>query len=168
MDDVVTHISGGVGPVVVAASRGARGVPVSIRRRGSACAPPKCAAWPGRPPRRGRRSGPGSRVARRALRAMALRAVSRGRRAVPAPIGARIRRSGGNLYVLHQRELDDEQIGWWERVRIVTAGMAIEQCIGTGVPTSLIKQALDAASPRAAVRAGDLDRLSSTLQARNE
>jgi hypothetical protein len=46
--------------------------------------------------------------------------------------------------------------------------MAIEQCIGTGVPTSLIKQALDAASPRAAVRAGDLDRLSSTLQARNE
>ncbi len=168
MEDGIRQVSGGVGPVVVAASRGARGVPVSIRRRGSASAPPRCAAWPGRPPRRGRRSGPGSRVARRALRAMALRAVSRGRRAVPAPIGARIRRSGGNLYVLHQRELDDEQIGWWERVRIVTAGMAIEQCIGTGVPTSLIKQALDAASPRAAVRAGDLDRLSSTLQARNE
>ena len=89
--------------------------------------------------------------------------MSRGRRAVPAPIGARIRRSGGNLYVLHQRELDDEQIGWWERVRIVTAGMAIEQCIGTGVPTYLIKQALDAASRRGAVRPSDLDRLSSTF-----
>jgi hypothetical protein len=69
---------------------------------------------------------------------------------------------------VHQRDLDDEQIGWWERVRIVTAGMAIEQFIGTGVPTYLIKQALDAASRRAAVRPGDLDRLSSTFQACNE
>jgi hypothetical protein len=86
---------------------------------------------------------------------------------VIAPKGRRLRRAGGNLYVVHQQDLDDEQIGWWERVRIVTVGMAIEQCIESGVPTYLIKQALETAARRGAVRSDDLDQLSATLEARN-
>ena len=75
------------------ASRGARGVPVSIRRRGSAYAPPQCVAWPGRSRRRGRRSAPGSRVAaarsRRRGRLPARSAASRHmRRAARAPMCA--------------------------------------------------------------------------------
>ena len=65
-------------------------------------------------------------------------------------------------------QLAHEQIGWWERVPIVTVGIAIEQCIDSGVPTHLIKQALDTAARRGAVRVGDLDRLSATLEARND
>ena len=38
-------------------------------RRGLASAPPRCAAWAGSPPRRGGRSDPGSRLARRSRRA---------------------------------------------------------------------------------------------------
>ena len=94
--------------------------------------------------------------------------INPGRIQVTIPKGRRIRRAGGNLYVVHQQDLDDEQIGWWERVPIVTIGMAIEQCIDTGVPTYLIKQALDTAARRGAVRPGDLDRLNATLQARND
>ena len=94
--------------------------------------------------------------------------INPGRIQVTIPKGRRIRRAGGNLYVVHQQDLDDEQIGWWERVRIVTAGIAIEQCIDTGVPTYLIKQALDTAARRGAVRPGDLDRLNATLQVRND
>ena len=94
--------------------------------------------------------------------------INPGRIQVTIPKGRRIRRAGGNLYVVHQQDLDDEQIGWWERVPIVTIGMAIEQCIDTGVPTYLIKQALDTAARRGAVRPGDLDRLNATLQVRND
>jgi predicted transcriptional regulator of viral defense system len=93
--------------------------------------------------------------------------INPGRIHVTVPKGRRLRRAGGNLYVVHQQELDDEQIGWWERVRIVTVGMAIEQCIDSGVPTYLVKQALETAARRGAVRSGDLDRLSATLGARN-
>ena len=94
--------------------------------------------------------------------------INPGRIHLTVPKGRRLRRAGGDLYVVHQQDLDDEQIGWWERVPIVTIGMAIEQCIDTGVPTYLIKQALDSASRRGAVRPGDLDRLNATLQARND
>ena len=94
--------------------------------------------------------------------------INPGRIQVTIPKGRRIRRAGGNLYVVHQQDLDDEQIGWWERVPIVTVGMAIEQCIDSGVPTYLIKQALETAARRGAVRPGDLDRLNATLQARND
>lgn len=93
--------------------------------------------------------------------------INPGRIHVTVPKGRRLRRAGGDLYVVHRQDLDDEQIGWWERVRIVTVGTAIAQGIDSGVPTYLVTQALDTAARRGAVLSGDLDRLNAALEARN-
>lgn len=58
------------------------------------------------------------------------------------PKGNRIRRSGGEYYVLHSAHLAEEQLGWWEGIRTVTVPTAIDQGIQSGVPRGLLEQAL--------------------------
>lgn len=55
----------------------------------------------------------------------------------------RIRRSGGEGYIIHYKELNKNQIGWWEGMRCVKLAVAIEQCLVTGTPTYLINQAIE-------------------------
>ncbi len=55
----------------------------------------------------------------------------------------RIRRGGGDQYAIHHDDLDARQMTWWQGIRIVTVPTAIGQCIASGVPTYLIRQALD-------------------------
>ena len=54
----------------------------------------------------------------------------------------RIRRSGGEHYVLHSDNLATEQVGWWEGIRTVTVPTAIDQGIQSGVPHGLLEQAI--------------------------
>ncbi len=94
--------------------------------------------------------------------------INPGRIQITVPKDSRLRRAGGELYEVHHQDLQDEQIGWWERVPIVTVRTAIEQCIDTGVPTYLMKQALDSAQGRGAINVGEHARLHNALADRND
>ncbi|MDR1825637.1 MAG: type IV toxin-antitoxin system AbiEi family antitoxin domain-containing protein, partial [Bifidobacteriaceae bacterium] len=57
----------------------------------------------------------------------------------------RIARRGGEGYVLHHHDLAPDQVTWWQQIPITTVPTTIAQCIDYGVPTYLIKQALERA-----------------------
>jgi predicted transcriptional regulator of viral defense system len=76
----------------------------------------------------------------------------------------RIKRVGGNGYVLHRENLTPEQVTWWHEIPIVTISTAIEQCIRTGVPTYLVRQAIERAVPTGGLLAADVDRLTEELE----
>lgn len=59
------------------------------------------------------------------------------------PTARRIRRQGGERYALHHHELTTEQVGWWQGIPTVTLPTAIGQGIDSGVPTYLVRQALE-------------------------
>ncbi|KZM34808.1 type IV toxin-antitoxin system AbiEi family antitoxin domain-containing protein [Oerskovia enterophila] len=64
---------------------------------------------------------------------------------VTVPRRCRIRRAGADGIEVHYQDLDTRQIGWFEQIPTVTAATAIAQCIDTGTPTYLLRQALTAA-----------------------
>lgn len=55
----------------------------------------------------------------------------------------RLRRAGGDGYVIHYQELAPPQLGWWQEVPTVTAATAIAQCVDWGTPTYLLRQAIE-------------------------
>ncbi|OJV28131.1 MAG: hypothetical protein BGO26_06740 [Actinobacteria bacterium 69-20] len=57
----------------------------------------------------------------------------------------RVRREGGHGYVIHHEDLDPREITWWQGIRTATVPTAIRQSITSGVPTYLIRQALERA-----------------------
>lgn len=79
----------------------------------------------------------------------------------------RIRRSGGETYVLHHEDLDPSQVTWWAGIPIVTVPTAIEQGIASGVPTYLLRQALERAGRTSLLPAADRERLSQQLEHRH-
>ncbi len=79
----------------------------------------------------------------------------------------RLRRAGGELYVIHHDDLDPAQVAWWQGIRIVNVPTAIAQGIASGVPTYLIRQALDRAGRTSALPADERARLSAELEARD-
>lgn len=79
----------------------------------------------------------------------------------------RIRRSGGEYYVIHHEDLDPRQVTWWQGVRIVDVPTAIGQGIGSGVPTYLIRQALDRAGRTSRLPEAARDRLTRALEVRD-
>lgn len=79
----------------------------------------------------------------------------------------RIRRAGGERYLIHHEDLEPEQITWWEGVPIVTAPTAIAQCISTGVPTYLIRQALERSGGTTLLTHRERSELSSQLEQRD-
>ena len=81
--------------------------------------------------------------------------------------GRRIRRSGGELYVIHYQDLPAEQIGWWQQIPAATLPTAIAQCIASGVPGYLLRQALAAGRRRGELSAAQLDSLQRDLDARD-
>jgi predicted transcriptional regulator of viral defense system len=81
--------------------------------------------------------------------------------------GRRIRRSGGELYVIHHQDLPAEQIGWWQQIPAATLPTAIAQCIASGVPGYLLRQALTAGRSRGELSAAQLDSLQRDLDARD-
>lgn len=51
----------------------------------------------------------------------------------------RVRRAGGELYVLHHDDLDASQVTWWQGIPTTNVPTGIAQCITSGVPTYLIR-----------------------------
>jgi predicted transcriptional regulator of viral defense system len=56
--------------------------------------------------------------------------------------GRRIRRARSEGYAVHHETLTAEHVGWWQRIPTVTLPTAIDQCIRSGVPTYLLRQAI--------------------------
>lgn len=79
----------------------------------------------------------------------------------------RIRRAGGGLYVVHHQDLDAQQVTWWQGIPAVSVPTAIAQCITSGVPTYLIRQALDRAGRTSRLPRADAERLAAALEARD-
>jgi len=84
-------------------------------------------------------------------------------------VGARrrLRRAGGDRYVIHHQGLVSGQVGWWQGVPCVTTATAIEQCIASGVPTYLLRQAIANAGRTSDLLAEDAQRLTHALEVRH-
>lgn len=82
------------------------------------------------------------------------------------PLGRRIRRSHGDLYTVHHQNLADDEIGWWAEVPTVTLATSIRQCIDSGVPTYLLRQALERSADAGRLGAADMQALTLRLNER--
>jgi len=86
---------------------------------------------------------------------------------VTVPTARRVRRSGGDLYVIHHQDLSAEQVGWWQQIPTVTLPTAMAQCTAAGVPGYLLRQALTAGRARGDLSAAEVDTLEHALEARD-
>ncbi|WP_020013259.1 type IV toxin-antitoxin system AbiEi family antitoxin domain-containing protein [Promicromonospora sukumoe] len=101
-----------------------------------------------------------------ALAAYDVSDINPGRVHLTVPRGRRIRRSGGDLYTVHHEDLADDETGWWDEIPTVTLPTAIRQCIDSGVPTYLIRQALERAPEAGRLAAADAEALTARLDRR--
>ena len=83
-------------------------------------------------------------------------------------VGARrrIEREIPSRYVIHREDLDQGAVTWFESIPTVTAGTAIRQCLETGLPTYLIRQALERSSRAGIVPTDERDRLTALMEER--
>lgn len=79
----------------------------------------------------------------------------------------RIQRAGGEGYVLHREDLAPDQMTWWHQIPIVTIAVAISQCITSGVPTYLVRQAIEQASATGDLLHAERAALTDRLEARH-
>lgn len=79
----------------------------------------------------------------------------------------RIRRAGGERYVLHYDDVDPRHVTWWQGIRTMDVPTAIGQCIASGVPTYLIRQALDRAERTSRLPAAERNRMIRELEDRD-
>ncbi|MFE4950590.1 hypothetical protein ACFQ9V_10855 [Leifsonia sp. NPDC056665] len=82
------------------------------------------------------------------------------------PKAKRIRRDGGEGYVLHNEDLDAPEVGWWEGIPTVTVATAIRQCIEFGTPHNLLVTAITTARRRGAITETDAARFRRELARR--
>jgi predicted transcriptional regulator of viral defense system len=80
----------------------------------------------------------------------------------------RLRRMGGDDYVIHREDLAPTQIGWWQEIPTVTPATAIAQCIAYGTPTYLLRQAIDRGHLKGYLKAAERAELAKALEARHE
>jgi predicted transcriptional regulator of viral defense system len=85
---------------------------------------------------------------------------------ITVPTAKRLRRRGGELYVVHYQDLAPKDITWWEQIPTATLETAIGQCIDTGVPTYLLRQAITTATDRGRLRKDAATELGDRLEAR--
>lgn len=79
----------------------------------------------------------------------------------------RLRRVGGDDYVIHHEDLAPAQIGWWQEIPTVTPATAIAQCIAYGTPTYLLRQAISKGHAQGYLKTTDRDELAHALEARH-
>ena len=78
----------------------------------------------------------------------------------------RLRRTGGEGYVIHHEDLVSAQIGWWQEIPTVTPATAIAQCVAFGTPTYLLRQALERGHAQGYLTTADRDELAQLLDLR--
>lgn len=79
----------------------------------------------------------------------------------------RLRRTGGERYVIYYEDLAPHQLTWWQGIRIVTVPTAIAQGIASGVPSYLIRQALDRAGRTSNLPSPEREKLTVELETRD-
>ena len=65
------------------------------------------------------------------------------------------------------QDLDASQVTWWQGISTASVPTAIAQCITSGVPTYLIRQALDRAGRTSLLPIADAEQLARALEARD-
>lgn len=86
---------------------------------------------------------------------------------ITVPKSKRVRKSGGEGYIIHYQDLEANNISWFEGMRIVTLIEAVEQCIKNCVPRYLIRQALERGSKNDRELAAEKGRLTKLLEERD-
>lgn len=79
----------------------------------------------------------------------------------------RLRRAGGEWYRVHYEDLAPHQLTRREGIHTVTVPTAIAQGIASGVPTYLLRQAIDRAGQSSLLIRADQERLAADLEARD-
>lgn len=79
----------------------------------------------------------------------------------------RLRRAGGEDYVIHYEDLAPGQIGWWQEIPTATPAAAVAQCIDVGTPTYLLRQALERGHAQGYLTTRQRDELAQALEARH-
>ncbi|MDR2620174.1 MAG: type IV toxin-antitoxin system AbiEi family antitoxin domain-containing protein [Propionibacteriaceae bacterium] len=79
----------------------------------------------------------------------------------------RLRRAGGERYIVHRHNLVPEQRSWFEGIPITDVPTTIDQCIDWGVPTYLIKQALERALKTGLLLIAEAEQLAQKLEVRH-
>lgn len=79
----------------------------------------------------------------------------------------RLRRAGGERYIIHRRDLEASQRTWWEGIPITTLPTTIADCVDSGVPTYLIRQALERSGQTSLLPTLERDRLETKLEQRD-
>lgn len=80
----------------------------------------------------------------------------------------RFRRADGHGYQVHYQDLTPDQVGWWQEIPTVTARTAIEQCLDTGTPTYLLRQAIERGHAQGYLTSNDRTLLADRLDRRHE
>lgn len=80
----------------------------------------------------------------------------------------RLRRAGGDDYVIHHEDLTPAQIGWWQEIPTVTPATAIGQCLASGTPTYLLRQAIERGHAQGYLNTVERDALAEALEARDD
>lgn len=86
---------------------------------------------------------------------------------VTVPRRRRIRRRGGEGYVVHHEDLSPGEKTWWEGIPITAVPTTISQCITAGTPTYLIKQALKRGARTSLLPRREANRLAQRLEERD-
>ena len=85
---------------------------------------------------------------------------------ITVAVKRRITRGVPSGYVVHHEDLRQDQVTWWEGIPTVTAGTAIRQCLASGVPTYLVRQALERSARIGLVLASEREELTRLMEAR--
>jgi predicted transcriptional regulator of viral defense system len=86
---------------------------------------------------------------------------------VTIPKTKRLRRAGGEWYVIHRADLEPRQRTWFEQIPVTDVRTTIADCIDWGVPTYLIKQAFDRTDDTSLLLRDDRDELVRQPEARD-
>ncbi|MCL2803814.1 MAG: type IV toxin-antitoxin system AbiEi family antitoxin domain-containing protein [Micrococcales bacterium] len=78
----------------------------------------------------------------------------------------RLRRAGGERYIIHRQDLVASQRAWFEQIPITDVPTTVEQCIDWGTPTYLVKQALERTTGTSLLLPKDHERLTQKLEER--
>jgi predicted transcriptional regulator of viral defense system len=103
-----------------------------------------------------------------ALDAYAISDVNPSRIHVTVSKARRLRRAGGDDYVIHYEDLAPTALTWWQEIPTVTPGTAIAQCLDYGTPTYLLRQAIERGHAQGYLRATEQDEFNRALEARHE
>ena len=79
----------------------------------------------------------------------------------------RLRRAGGERYVVHHHDLTAEQRTWFEQIPVTNVATTVEQCIDWGTATYLIRQALERTAGTSRLSPRGRERLTQKLEDRD-